>query len=134
MRAVKQRGVRVQVITAGKQTDHNSIRFLSQANAKGLIRAGVDFFEYQPAMIHAKLMVVDNLWSVAGSTNFDPRSLRLNNEVNIAVRDRAVAHQLTSQFAEDLRESRRLTLDGLRSENAAARLVGDASWLIESEE
>jgi cardiolipin synthase len=134
IRAVRKRGVLVQVLTAGSATDHNSIRYLSEATATELIRAGVEFYEYQPAMIHAKLMVVDNLWSVAGSTNFDPRSLRLNNEVNIAVRDRAVAAQLASQFADDLNESCRVTMDGIRKQSATGHLIADASWLVRNEE
>jgi cardiolipin synthase len=133
-RAMRDRGVRVQILSAGPQTDHNSIRYLSQTTAARLMRSGVEFYEYQPAMIHAKLMVVDNLWSVAGSTNFDPRSLRLNNEVNIAIRDPGVASQLSAQFAGDLKQSRRVTIDGIRRESPAARLIGNASWLIESEE
>jgi cardiolipin synthase A/B len=133
-RALRKRGVRVQVLTAGPQTDHNSIRYLSQATAANLIRSGLEFYEYQPAMIHAKLMVVDNLWSVAGSTNFDPRSLRLNNEVNIAIRDTGIAAQLSDQFAGDLEQSAPVTVDGLRHESPTGRLIGDASWLIRSEE
>ncbi|HWF47885.1 MAG TPA: phospholipase D-like domain-containing protein [Bryobacteraceae bacterium] len=133
-RAMRNRGVRVQILTAGPQTDHNSIRYLSHATSTSLIRSGVEFYEYQPAMIHAKLMVIDNLWSVAGSTNFDPRSLRLNNEVNIAIRDADIASQLSCQFVDDLKQSCRITADGLRHENPAARLIGDAGWLIENEE
>ncbi|HEX4228985.1 MAG TPA: phospholipase D-like domain-containing protein [Bryobacteraceae bacterium] len=133
-RAMRNRGVRVQILTAGPQTDHNSIRYFSQATSARLIRSGVEFYEYQPAMIHAKLMVIDNLWSLAGSTNFDPRSLRLNNEVNIAIRDAAIASQLSGQFTDDLKQSRRITADGLRRENPATRLIGHAGWLVESEE
>jgi len=133
-RAVKQRGVRVQVLTAGPMTDHNSIRYLSEATASKLVRAGVEFYEYLPSMIHAKLMVVDDLWSVAGSTNFDPRSLRLNNEVNIAIRDADIATQLSTQFAQDLNASRRITMDGIRHESETDQLIGEASWLVRNEE
>ena len=99
-----------------------------------MLRAGVEFHEYQPAMMHAKLMVVDNLWTIAGSTNFDQRSLRLNNEVNIAIRDAGIASQLSDQFADDLEQSTRITLDGIRHQSAAGRLIANASWLIRSEE
>ena len=133
-RAIKDRGVRVQVLTAGPPTDHNSIRYLSEANATGLLRAGVEFYEYEPAMLHAKVMVVDKLWSVAGSTNFDPRSLRLNNEVNIAIRDSGVASVLSSQFADDLKQSRRITVDGIQHQSPTGRVIGDISRLVESEE
>lgn len=133
-RAMRQRGVRVQVLTAGPKTDHNSVRYLSEANARHLIRAGVEFYEYQPSMIHAKLMIIDDLWSVAGSTNFDPRSLRLNNEVNIAIRGADIASKLSDQFAEDLKESRRITLDGIRRESESGQLIADASWLVRNEE
>ena len=65
-------------------------------------------------MIHAKLMTVDGQWSVAGSTNFDHRSFALNDEVNLAVLDRNLAVGIESDFFDDLKQSRKLTLQMLK--------------------
>ena len=109
-----ERGVRVEILTAGPRIDHKVVRTLSRHSSRRLIERGARIFEYQPAMIHAKLMTIDGLWSVVGSTNFDHRSFALNDEVNLALLDREVARGIDEDFAEDLRQSQPLTLAALR--------------------
>lgn len=105
----RNRGVHVQILTAGPYIDHPIIHSLSRPATRHLIRAGADVYDYQPSMIHAKLMTIDGLWSVVGSTNFDHRSFALNDEVNLAVLDRDLAAVIDADFSEDLEQSRRLT-------------------------
>ena len=133
-RAVRERGVKVQILTAGANTDYSSVRRLSEAMSASLIRAGVEFYEYQPSMIHAKLMTIDGIWTVAGSTNFDHRSFALNDEVNLAVFDREIAGCIEGHFREDLEQSQRLTLKQLRSNGWGERLFADVSWVFRQEE
>jgi cardiolipin synthase len=104
VRAVK-RGVRVAVVTPGRLNNHPIARLASRRRYGELIAAGIEIHEYQPTMIHAKTMVVDGLWSILGSTNFDNRSFGLNDEVNVALLDRAVAARMAQQFALDLAQS-----------------------------
>src|SRR5206468_1768502 len=78
------RGVDVTILVPGKKNDHLLTRRSSRALYGDLLRAGARIFEYGPSMIHAKITLVDGLWAVAGSTNFDSRSFSLNDEVNIA--------------------------------------------------
>ena len=78
-------------------------------------------------MIHAKLMTVDGLWNVVGSTNFDHRSFALNDEVNLAVLDRELAATIEADFFDDLEQSRSLTL----SELAENMLVAEEESLID---
>lgn len=111
--AVRGRGVQVRIITAGPHIDHPYVMKLSRDSSRHLLRAGADIFEYQPAMIHAKLMTVDRQWCVVGSTNFDHRSFGLNDEVNLATLDRELAAVLESDFEDDLAQSRPLTLSML---------------------
>ncbi len=113
--AVQQRGVKVQILTAGPRIDHPTIRKISRHSMRHLLEAGAEIFEYQPSMIHAKLLTVDEQWCVVGSTNFDHRSFALNDEVNLAVIDQALAQVIESDFDDDLKHSRRLTLDMLKS-------------------
>jgi cardiolipin synthase len=82
--AVRDRGVQVQILTAGPRIDHPLVRKLSHRSVHHLLEAGANIYEYQPSMIHAKTMTVDRQWSVIGSTNFDHRSFALNDEVNLA--------------------------------------------------
>ena len=111
--AVRERGVAVEILTAGPRIDHPMVRKLSRHSSRHLLRSGAKIFEYQPSMIHAKLMTVDGLWSVAGSTNFDHRSFALNDEVNLAVRDRDLAAVIERDFSDDLQQSKPLTLASL---------------------
>jgi cardiolipin synthase len=73
-----------------------------------LLRAGVEIHEYQPALLHAKTMVIDGAWATIGSANLDNRSLALNDELNLVLYDREVASRLEQIFHEDLAYSRRV--------------------------
>ena len=111
--AIEKRGVTVQILTAGPRIDHPMIRRLSHRSVRRLLQAGAEIYEYEPAMIHAKLMTVDGLWNVVGSTNFDHRSFALNDEVNLAVLDRELAATIEGDFFDDLQQSHRLSLPEL---------------------
>lgn len=114
MDAARNRGVKVQILAAGPHIDHPMVRHMSHDSSRHLVEAGAEIYEYQPSMIHAKLMTVDGRWSVAGSTNFDHRSFALNDEVNLAVLDAELAGIIDRDFADDLGQSRKLTLERLR--------------------
>nr|UXE46233.1 putative cardiolipin synthase YwiE [uncultured bacterium] len=121
-KAAKERGIDVRILVPGRHSDHFQTRSSARRFYGGLLSAGVRIFEYQPSMIHAKIMIVDELWSVVGSTNFDPRSFRINDEVNAAIRDREVAARLNRDFAADLAHSREVTYDRWQHRSVLARL------------
>ncbi len=131
--AVRKRGVEVEILTAGPLIDHPVVRRLSRRNSRHLIRAGAAIYEYQPSMIHAKLMTIDGLWNVVGSTNFDHRSFALNDEVNLAVRDEALAGVIEEDFAQDLRSSQKLTLAMLRERTLLGVEVGMVDHVMKLE-
>lgn len=108
--AAVQRGVQVTILTAGPLIDHPFVRRLSMQSSRHLIKAGAKIFDYQPSMIHAKLMTIDDQWSVVGSTNFDHRSFGLNDEVNLAVLDPSLAAIINADQDADLQQSKPLTL------------------------
>ena len=108
-----ERGVAVQILTAGPRIDHPIIRRLSHRSIRHLLEAEAEIFEYLPSMIHAKLMTVDGLWNVVGSTNFDHRSFALNDEVNLAALDAQLAATIEEDFFDDLAQSRKLSLSTL---------------------
>jgi cardiolipin synthase len=89
----------------GEFTDVPIVRQASRWHYEQLLRHGIRIFEYQPTMMHAKTMVVDGLWLTVGSSNFDDRSFRLNDEVNVNVYDEEIASQAEAMFHDDLARS-----------------------------
>jgi cardiolipin synthase len=134
VRAMHKRNVSVQILTAGLGSDHPSLSKLSEATTVRLLKSGAEVYEYQPGMIHAKLMTIDGMWSVAGSTNFDHRSFALNDEVNIAVLDRDLAASLDKDFVNDVKRSIRRTVEMSKERSASVRLMDKLGELIRREE
>ena len=131
--AAVRRGVKVEVLTAGPHIDHKYIRTVSRHASRHLLLAGACIWEYQPAMIHAKLMTIDGMWSVVGSTNFDHRSFALNDEVNLAILDPNLARVIEDDFAGDLRQSQPLTLEMLRERTPLGKLESVIDHAVEQE-
>ena len=98
------RGVRVRFITPGEHTDTDTVKAASRATWGPLLLAGALIYEYQPTMYHCKVMIVDQLLVSVGSTNFDNRSFRLNDEANLNVYDAAFARRQTEVFEDDLKD------------------------------
>lgn len=90
----RRRGVRVRLIVEGDITDAKPVKFAGRASYERLLEKGIEIYEYQAAMMHAKAVVIDDVLSIIGSANFDNRSLELNDELNVAVFDRALAKRL----------------------------------------
>ncbi len=105
------RGVRVRLILPGKHIDADFVRRASRASWGPLLQAGALIHEYQPTMYHVKVLVVDGLWSSVGSTNFDSRSFRLNDEANLNVYDADFARAQAEAFEADLKHSQRITYE-----------------------
>jgi len=124
------RGVIVRVIVPGRYNDHPSVRWASRRLCGELLRNGVEIHEYQPAMTHAKICVVDQVWSIVGSTNFDNRSFGLNDEINVAIIDRDVAARIREDFTRDLERSHRVSLHEWAGRSVAERLLGSVSSMF----
>jgi cardiolipin synthase len=106
-----QRGVRLRIIVPGEHIDSQVTRRASRADWGELLQAGAELYEFQPAMFHCKALIVDSRLVSVGSTNFDNRSFRLNDEANLNVYDTELAAKVTRVFEEDLRRSRRVTYE-----------------------
>ncbi|WP_313642260.1 cardiolipin synthase [Stenotrophomonas sp.] len=99
----RQRGVRVRITVPGKHIDSETVRLASKAHWGELLAAGIEIYEYQPTMMHNKLLIVDRLMTSVGSTNFDVRSFRLNDEASLNIYDAAFATRMTEVFEADLK-------------------------------
>ncbi|QQC66172.1 cardiolipin synthase [Paraburkholderia ginsengisoli] len=125
------RGVKVQIITPGKRIDTHTVREASRACRGDLLKAGVEIFEYQPTMFHCKLLVVDEYLVSVGSTNFDSRSFKLNDEANLNIYDRDFAKQQTATFADDIMKSQRITLEAWKHRPLTEKLLEKCVSLLD---
>jgi cardiolipin synthase len=132
--AVQKRGVDLKIIVPGKHADHLLTRRSSRRLYGELLRNGAQIYEYQPSMIHTKSLVVDGIWSVVGSANFDRRSFSINDEVNLAALDEALALRMEQDFQADLAESCRITYKDWRRRPVYERVNEWLGWILEGQE
>jgi cardiolipin synthase A/B len=107
--AALERGVRVEIIVPGSHIDTKITRRASRSQWGPLLVAGAAIYEYQPTMYHCKVMVIDDCWVSVGSANFDNRSFRLNDEVNLNAFDRKLADEQAGVFETDKQSANRVT-------------------------
>ena len=84
------------------------MKYSSREGYQQLLDWGVGIYEYRPTMMHVKAMIVDGVWSVIGSANFDNRSFELNDELTVAIADGDLATELTRDFESDMAKSLQL--------------------------
>ncbi len=122
------RGVKVQVVTPGRHIDSRVVRLASRGAWGPLLKAGAEIHEYGPTMYHVKVLIVDDYMVSVGSTNFDDRSFRLNDEANLNIYDEAFAKEQIAVFDGDIARSRRVTLAEWQArswrEKAMEKIVG----------
>ena len=133
-RAIEQRGVKIRVLVPGRKSDHLLTRSTSRRGYGPLLKAGAEVYEYQPSMIHAKILCVDERWAVVGSTNFDDRSFGINDEVNLAVRDMDLAGHLEWDMTEDIKDSRSISLEEWRKRPFTERGPELLGWIFERQQ
>jgi cardiolipin synthase len=124
------RGVKVRVITPGEHIDAETVRRASRARWGELLEAGVQIAEYAPTMFHVKGLVVDGLIASVGSTNFDNRSFRLNDEANLNVIHRGFAERQRQVFEADWTKSKPITLDAWRNRPWQEKLWEHAASML----
>jgi cardiolipin synthase len=107
--AARKRGVRIEIIVPGPNTDAKIVQSASRSLWGELLDAGIQIYEYQPTMYHCKVIIVDDVWVSVGSTNFDDRSFRLNDEANLNVYDGMFAREQVKVFEADKAKSRLMT-------------------------
>ena len=121
------RGVDVEVIVPGHVNDVPATKAGGRSSFGNLLSGGVRIFEYEPTMFHPKTMVVDGLFATVGSTNFDNRSFRLNDEINLTIYDAAVARRMEELFHADRARSRPYTRTDYQRRSIKDRLF---EWAV----
>lgn len=128
-----ERGVKVRILVPGPFIDSHVVRKASRAQWGDLLQAGASIYEYQPAMFHCKLLIVDRQLVSVGSTNFDNRSFRLNDEANLNVYDKAFAEHILTVFEQDLRHSRMVTYEDWKNRPWTDKFVEKVSSIFSSQ-
>lgn len=130
LKQARERGVEIDIIVPGEQTDMPVARHGSRHFWGELLEAGVRLHEYQPTMYHPKVLIVDGWWTTIGSTNLDERSFRLNDESNLNVYDEVFAQTQIDIFEADLALSRQITLEEWQNRSVWEKTKDWASsWL-----
>ncbi len=127
------RGVKIRIITPGEIIDTETVRAASRGSWGPLLKAGAEIHEYQPSMYHCKVMIVDNLLVSVGSTNFDNRSFRLNDEANLNIFDATFAERQTRIFQNDLQRSRQVTFDAWAARPFREKMKERLALILESQ-
>ncbi|HLA70146.1 MAG TPA: phospholipase D-like domain-containing protein [Steroidobacteraceae bacterium] len=127
------RGVRVRIVVAGRYTDARIGRWAAHGLYGALLEAGIHIYEYQPTMMHCKVLVIDGVWSSVGSANFDDRSFRLNDEANLNVFSESLAREQIALIDADIVHSRRMVLKKWRNRKFGRRLNERLALLLRSQ-
>lgn len=127
------RGVIVKVLVAGKHNDTWLARQNSVRRYGDLLRAGVEIYEFQPTMLHQKIMIVDGLWATVGTANFDNRSFALNEETNVCVHDPGLVDDLSAAFLADLVRSKQIHLRGWKRRGLWQKIKEQCAALVEDQ-
>ena len=131
--AAAKRGVKVRIITPGKYIDTELVRKASREGWGELLQANIEIAEYQPTMYHCKIFIVDDLLVSVGSTNFDNRSFRLNDEANLNVLNKDFAMEQVKIFNADWQKSHRITYAEWSQRSIWEKLAEKVSIILKSQ-
>lgn len=107
----RERGVNIRLLVPGRYIDSSMVRIASRRRWGELLAAGVEVHEYQPTMMHNKVLIVDGTLVSVGSTNFDMRSFDLNDEASLNIYSREFGQQMTAVMDADLRHAQAYTYE-----------------------
>ena len=123
------RGLDVRILVNGPNVDKEVVRETGQRQYGRLLEAGVRIFEYQPTMLHAKVMIADG-WANIGSSNLEHRSLGLDDELMVAFSDPGLVDEVARHFHDDLEHAEEFDLDRWRRRSLAKRARESAGDLF----
>ena len=123
------RGVRVQVLLPSR-SDHRVVLWAARAMYEELLEAGVEIYEYDKGMLHAKEVIVDSHWAMVGSANMDIRSFRINFELTSMLYDEELARQLQADFDALRKEANSISLLEVRNRTYAQNLAAGFGRLV----
>lgn len=120
----KKNGVDVRILTVGTHNDKKLVYYAVRENYRDLLAAGIELYEHQPSMMHAKIILVDDDFVSTGSANLDPRSLFLNDELNLSLAESQLAKSVEDFFHFGFSRSSRIEMTPWRKRPFWQRIVG----------
>src|SRR5688500_6772731 len=126
----RKRGVRVRIVTEGEITDAMPVKHASREGYQDLLDQGIQIYEYQPTMMHTKVVMVDEAFSVVGTANFGNRSFELNDELTVAVFDPDLARTLISDFERDMHLSKKLDAATWKDQRSIVAKTQEKFWAM----
>lgn len=128
--SARKRGVKIEIIVPGPIMDSKVVQRAGRSLWSALLDAGVEIYEYQPTMYHCKVLIVDEVWVSVGSTNFDDRSFRLNDEANLNIYDATFAREQVKVFAQDREKSRLMTRAEFKNRSDVGKLFDSLAGMF----
>lgn len=129
MTTAAKRGVKV-ILNVPKKVDSLLVQFASQAYFDPLLSAGVQIYLFNPGLLHAKILCVDDDYCLFGTVNMDMRSFYLNMEVSMAIYNRTMTQQILTCQHEYLRQSEPLQRDRWQQRSFGAKFLDNAIRLF----
>ncbi len=130
--AAKQQGLDVKILTTSGRCDKRSVYYASYENYGDLLQGGVEIYEYQPSMLHAKLLLLDNRLVISGSANFDSRSFFHNDELNYTTEEPLLVENIQQVFAEAFANSKQIHLENWHKRSVwKHRVIGRAVSFVQ---
>lgn len=129
----KKRGTDVRILTCGPRNDKKSVYYASVELFGDLLKAGIQIYEHQPSMLHAKSILIDDKWVSSGSANFDPRSFFHNDELNISTSDLQLVQHIENLFLTGFDRSKLVSMTDWRSRSLWQRMVGRLVLFLQSQ-
>lgn len=131
--AARNRGVNIEIIVPGPYMDEKILQKASRSLWGILLDAGIKIYEYQPTMYHCKVLIVDDVWVSVGSTNFDDRSFRLNDEANLNIYDENFAIEQIKAFENDKNNSRLMTKADFKKRSKISKIFDKLAGIFQRE-
>ncbi len=126
----KQRGVDVRILTMGPSNDKNYVYYAARELYKDLLSNGIKIYEYQPSMMHGKVILVDQNWVSIGSGNVDPRSFLQNDELNLSTSQPILTEHITQFFEQAFSKSESISQKSWKSRPLKQRCIGQTALLF----
>jgi cardiolipin synthase len=130
LQAAARRGVDVRILLPGV-SDQPVVRYAAHARYTALLKAGVQLYERDDRILHAKTAVIDGIWSTVGSSNWDYLSFVHNDEANAVLLGRECGQQMEALFQQDLRQARSITLQQWQTRPLRERVMETLSLLFQ---
>jgi cardiolipin synthase len=124
------RGVKVEIMVPGPHVDSEIVQAASRSRWRQLLEAGVTIYQFQPCLFHCKVLIVDDLWVSVGSTNFDNRSFRLNDEANLNVYDAGFAAEQIRTFNADRTHCRLMTAEDFKERSGPQKILDSVAGVL----